>query len=87
MIWRGGHPVSGFALGNDTTKRLSVALQEVLSSVESFSRSLTAREQTICRICLSATHLEEAVVVGDFARAQAHADKIVRLLDQLGATR
>ena len=75
----GGRPVPGFALGSD---HIRAALREVVGEIERFTRNLTPRERAVCRICLSATHLEEALVAGDFARAGAHADKIVDLLKE-----
>jgi len=85
IIRRGGRPVPGFGIGDDPrADRLRAALREVLDFTEQFSRSLTAREETILRLGLEASHLEESVVYGDWTRARAHAEAIVKLYEQLG---
>lgn len=41
------------------------------------SKGLTPRERLALEAGLSASHAEEALVVGDIARAQAHFDKLL----------
>jgi molecular chaperone DnaK (HSP70) len=52
--------------------------------IERFTRSLTEREQTILRIGLEASHLEESVAHGDWTRAKAHAEVVAKLFSQTG---
>ena len=75
MIRYRGRAVPGFALGD-----ASPSLRAVLADVRRFAESLTPREVAILRIGLEASHLEESVVVGDWARADAHAEKLTKLL-------
>jgi len=85
VIHLGGQPVRGFALGDEArVDRLHAALTETLGTLKVFAESLTPRERTILALGLAASHLEESIVHGDWKRAEAHADNLVKLLDQLG---
>lgn len=85
IIRRGGYSVPGFGLGSDArAERLRVALREVIGFIEQFARTLTAREETILRLGLEASHMEESVAHGDWARAESHAEAIVGLYRRLG---
>jgi hypothetical protein len=86
MIRYRDHAVSGFAL-EGRAERLRATLHETLDIVEEFTRSLTPREAMILRLGLAASHMEESVAHGDWTRAEAHAESISRLLDQLGGQR
>lgn len=83
MIRRGGRAVPGFALGDARADRLRTSLREVLDIVAETTRNLTPREATILRLGLAASHMEESVVHGDWARAEAHAENVAKLFDQL----
>jgi len=88
MIRRGGYVVPGFALGDEPrAKRLRTALRDALGIVEAFTRNLTPREAMILRLGLAASHMEESVARGDWTRAEAHAENISKLFDQLGQPR
>jgi len=78
MIWRNGRPVPGFALGD-----FQSALRVVMGEIENFTRSLSPHEQTILRLGLEASHLEESVVHGDWKRAEAHAESVANLLNRM----
>jgi hypothetical protein len=80
MIFFGGRPAQGFALGDD---RLLRCLTETLDTIKAFERSLTPRERAILALGLAASHLEESIVHADWKRAEAHADNLVKLLNQL----
>ena len=86
MIRFGGRPVPGFALGGegDRLRQTLNDAQRAVRGVQRFAQSLTPRELVILRLGLEASHLEESVVQGDWARAQAHVEKAAKLLDQLG---
>ena len=77
-----GRPVVGFADASDG-QRLHAAIHTMMDAVGRFGRSLSPREQQILKVGLEASHAEEAVVAGDFARAQSHIDKIEELLSAL----
>ena len=83
MMRRDDRPVPGFAIGDDRADRLRAALRTVLREVQQFTRDLTAREEAILRLGLEASHMEESVVRGEWTRAEAHAESIVKLFDQL----
>lgn len=85
IVRRGGYPVQGFGLGSDArAERLRSALHAVIGLVEQFARTLTAREETILRLGLEASHMEESVAHGDWVRAEAHAEAIAELYRRLG---
>lgn len=73
MIHFNGKPVIGFG----------EQLRETLRAVEAFTRTLSPREKTILKIGLAASHLEESVAHGDWTRAQAHAESVEKLFEEI----
>jgi hypothetical protein len=87
VVTRNGVVMRGFALGEGVREEpLASAMKQVLEAAKRFTESLSAKERQTCGICLSASHLEEAIVAGDFARAAAHAEKIVQALPKEATT-
>jgi hypothetical protein len=82
MIYLGGQPARGFDDGERADLRR--CLTETLGTLKAFAEALTPRETTILALGLAASHLEESIVHGDWKRAEAHADNLVKLLGQLG---
>jgi hypothetical protein len=81
MIYLGGQPARGF--DGERADQLRRCLTETLGTLKVFAESLTPRETTILALGLAASHLEESIVHGDWKRAEAHADNLAKLLDQL----
>lgn len=68
------------ALGDSRAERTRAAFDTLLDEVKRFARSLSPKELDILKLGLEASHMEESVVLGDWKRAEAHADKIIRIL-------
>jgi hypothetical protein len=61
---------------------LTTALQTVVEGARAYFSGLSPSEKQAYNVGLHATHFEEAIAQGDFARASAHATALGQLLDQ-----
>jgi hypothetical protein len=74
-------------LGDERSDRLRAAFDEMLRNIKAFGDSLTPREKLILEIGLKASHVEESAASGDWKRAEAHMDRLVKLLEQFRSSR
>jgi hypothetical protein len=54
--------------------------RRVLSEIQGYVSTLSPRDQMMMRIGLHASHLEEALVSGDFKRAESHLEALGKLV-------
>ena len=57
--------------------------ERVISDIAAFRRSLSPRDLLLVQIGLHASHMEEAIVVGDDLRAEAHLRALAGLVQKL----
>lgn len=83
MIYLNGKPTRGFALGDEAA--FKKCFTEALDALKAFAASLSQREEVVLKIGLAASHLEESIAHGDWMRAEAHADNLMKLLARLNS--
>ena len=72
-------------VGDDSALIKCAAL--LFATVEKLRGELAPREQVALRIGLRASHMEEALMLGEAPRAMAHLKEILRLINVLHNTR
>jgi hypothetical protein len=84
-VYHGEQLVLGFGEAPASpTQRLQQCLTDTLQALKTFAGTLTPRERDILQLGLVASHLEESAAHGDWKRAEAHAEALVKVLERLG---